>query len=174
MFLSWPCVCVCVCVHAFLPFECCWMLLMFNCVNYNYIVSVIYWACQNIFLKSFWAKINTLTLTLTLKELISRHHLEYWRHSIDEDSISVLTQEADWFRRGVAEAIHIQREVPTLNRGRERHTLPPIYQELLPATHQHSRVQHWPCCAKWSAVSCCSLAAVILHLNSSQLAEEDP
>ena len=54
-------------VHAFLPFECCWMLLMFNCVNYNYIVSVICWACQNIFLKSFWAIINTLTLTLTLE-----------------------------------------------------------------------------------------------------------
>ena len=66
------------------------------------------------------------------------HHMEYRRHSIDEDSISVLTQEADWFRRGVAEAIHIQREAPTLNQGRERHTLPPIYQELLLATHQHT------------------------------------
>ena len=66
------------------------------------------------------------------------HHMEYRRHSTDEESISVLTQEADCFRRGVTEAIHIQREAPTLNQGRERHTLPPIYQKLLPATHQHT------------------------------------
>ena len=60
------------------------------------------------------------------------HHMEYRRHSIDEDSISVLTQEADWFKRGVAEAIRIQREAPTLNQGKKRHTFPLIYQELLP------------------------------------------
>ena len=52
------------------------------------------------------------------------HHVDYRRHSIDEGSVSVLHQETDWFRRGVAEAIHIQREAPTLNRGRKRHTLP--------------------------------------------------
>ena len=59
-------------------------------------------------------------------------HMEQRRHSIDEDSVAVLHREADWFRRGVAEAVQIQREAPTLNRGRERHILPAIYQELLP------------------------------------------
>ena len=48
------------------------------------------------------------------------------------------SREPDWFKRGVAEAIHIQRESPTLNRGRERHTLPSIYQELLPNCNQHT------------------------------------
>ena len=59
-------------------------------------------------------------------------HMEQRRHSIEEDNVSVLHKEVNWFRRGVAEAVHIQREAPTLNRGRERHTLPSIYQELLP------------------------------------------
>ena len=54
--------------------------------------------------------------------------MEQRRHSIDEDSVAVLHREADWFRRGVAEVVQIQREAPTLNRGRERH----ILQELLP------------------------------------------
>ena len=58
-------------------------------------------------------------------------HVEQRRHSIDEGSVSVLHRESDWFRRGVAEAVFIQREAPTLNQGRERHTLPTIYQELL-------------------------------------------
>ena len=58
--------------------------------------------------------------------------MEQRRHSIDKGSVSVLHKEADWFRRGVAEAVQIQREAPTLNRGRERHILPAIYQELLP------------------------------------------
>ena len=59
-------------------------------------------------------------------------HMEQRRHSMDEGSVSVLHREVDWFRRGVAEAVQIQREAPTLNRGRERHILPAIYQELLP------------------------------------------
>ena len=59
-------------------------------------------------------------------------HMEQRRHSMDESSVSVLHREVDWFRRGVAEAVQIQREAPTLNRGRERHILPAIYQELLP------------------------------------------
>ena len=59
-------------------------------------------------------------------------HMEQRRHSIDDNSVSILHKEADWFRRGVAEAVQIQREAPTLNRGRERHILPTIYQELLP------------------------------------------
>ena len=59
-------------------------------------------------------------------------HMEQRRHSIDNESVSVLHKEADWYKRGVAEAIHIFRESPDLNRGRERHTLPKIYQELMP------------------------------------------
>ena len=61
-------------------------------------------------------------------------HVEQRRHSIDEESVSVLHRESDWYRRGVAEAIHIQQESPCLNRGRERHILPAIYKELLPNT----------------------------------------
>ena len=61
------------------------------------------------------------------------HHMEYRRHSMDEGSVSVLHKETDWYRRGVAEAIHIQQESPSLNRGRERHILPAIYSELLPS-----------------------------------------
>ena len=65
------------------------------------------------------------------------HHVDYRRHSIDEESVSVLQQVTDWFQRGVAEAIHIQWEAPTLNRGRERHTLLSIYQDLLLVTQRH-------------------------------------
>ena len=58
-------------------------------------------------------------------------HVEDQRHSIDKESVSVLHKETDWFRRGVAEAVHIQRETPSLNQGSERHILPAIYRELL-------------------------------------------
>ena len=61
-------------------------------------------------------------------------HMEDRRHSVDEESVSVLHRESDWYRRGVAEAIYVQQESPCLNRGRERHTLPAIYKELLPNT----------------------------------------
>ena len=60
--------------------------------------------------------------------------MEDRRHSVDEESVSVLHRESDWYRRGVAEAIYVQQESPCLNRGRERHTLPAIYKELLPNT----------------------------------------
>ena len=59
------------------------------------------------------------------------HHTDYNNHSISDNSVSILHKESDWFNRGVAEAIHIQLEEPNLNRGRERHTLPAIYQTLL-------------------------------------------
>ena len=40
----------------------------------------------------------------------------------------------DWYQRGVAEAIYVQQESPSLNRGQEKHILPAIYNELLPNT----------------------------------------
>ncbi len=40
-------------------------------------------------------------------------------------------REKDWFRRGVAESIYIAEGRPSLNRDRGRHTLPPIYRQLL-------------------------------------------
>ena len=40
-------------------------------------------------------------------------------------------QEKDWFRLGVAELIHIAEERTLLNCDRGRHTLPPIYRQLL-------------------------------------------
>ena len=59
------------------------------------------------------------------------HHLKYRNHSISELDINVLHQESDWFRRGVAEAIHILQDDPPLNRDRGRHTLSNIYREII-------------------------------------------
>ena len=47
------------------------------------------------------------------------------------EDVSVLHTETDWFKRGVAESIHILRKRPTINKDKGRHTLPPIYQEVL-------------------------------------------
>ena len=59
------------------------------------------------------------------------HHERYNKHSFDQSDVSILHCESDSFKRVVAEAIHIEEEQPTLNRGRERHTLPAIYGEIL-------------------------------------------
>jgi len=59
------------------------------------------------------------------------HHLEWNHHSFSDSEVSILHQESDWFRRGVAEAIHIEEEGPILNRDRGRHTLPVIYREII-------------------------------------------
>ena len=59
------------------------------------------------------------------------HHTQYNSHSFGKDNVKVLQLESDWFRRGVAEAIHIETEKPTLNRDRGRHTLPVIYREIV-------------------------------------------
>ena len=59
------------------------------------------------------------------------HHIQYNNHKFDKDNVKVLQSESDWFRRGVAEAIHIETEQPILNRDRGRHTLPVIYQEIV-------------------------------------------
>ena len=52
-------------------------------------------------------------------------------HTFAEDAVSVLHKDSDWFRRGVAESIHIAIERPSLNRDRGRHSLPVIYREIL-------------------------------------------
>ena len=69
-------------------------------------------------------------------------HLTKEGHSFSKEQVSVLQQEPDWFKRGVAEAIHIQRESPSLNRDQGRHKLPAIYRELLSSQsrdHLHLR-----------------------------------
>ena len=58
------------------------------------------------------------------------HHVQYNKHSFSSDSVSILHKEQDWFRRGVAEALKIEEQSPNLNRGKERFTLPAIYQEI--------------------------------------------
>ena len=59
------------------------------------------------------------------------HHTSYNHHQFSHSDVSVLHRDADWFRRGVAEAIHITTQRPSLNRDRGRHTLPAIYREIL-------------------------------------------
>ena len=58
-------------------------------------------------------------------------HAQEHQHPFTEQDVSVLHQESDWYRRGVAEAIYIASEKPDLNRDRGRHTLPVIYREIL-------------------------------------------
>lgn len=76
----------------------------------------------------------------SLRKRVSEHHrssspvgehLQHRKHSFSDQEVSVLHQEADWFRRGVAESIHITQEEPALNRDRGRHTLPAIYREII-------------------------------------------
>ena len=59
------------------------------------------------------------------------HHINYNKHTISNKNVKVLHIETDWFRRGVAESIHIEKEQPILNRDRGRHTLPVIYREIV-------------------------------------------
>ena len=59
------------------------------------------------------------------------HHMLYHKHHFSTDNISILHQETNWFRRGVAEAIHIMKTDPKLNRDRGRHNLPNIYREVI-------------------------------------------
>ena len=75
-----------------------------------------------------------------LKKRVSEHHrssspvgahMERNQHSFSKEEVSVLHQEPDWFRRGVAESIHIAMRQPVLNQDRGRHTLPAIYREVL-------------------------------------------
>ena len=68
--------------------------------------------------------------------------MEYNNHIVSEASISILHKDSDWFRRGVAEAIRIEQHSPNLNRGRERHTLPKIYEGILPRVQSRDSSVH--------------------------------
>ena len=61
------------------------------------------------------------------------HHAAYNHHRrVSPKDVDILHQgEPNWFRRGVAEAIHIYKEQPILNENRGRHLLPPIYREII-------------------------------------------
>ena len=63
-------------------------------------------------------------------------HLKEHQHQFKDQDVAVLHQEANWFKRGIAEAYYIELERPTLNQDRGRHTLPVIYQELLQSRDQ--------------------------------------
>ena len=58
-------------------------------------------------------------------------HLQEQQHQFQDNDVAILHQEANWFKRGVAEAIYISQHQPTLNHDRGRHTLPAIYREIL-------------------------------------------
>ena len=59
------------------------------------------------------------------------HHMNYNKHTLDQDNIKIIDKENKWFERGVRDAIHIRANSPTLNRDQGRHQLPPIYNSLI-------------------------------------------
>ncbi len=65
-------------------------------------------------------------------------HMGAHNHSFAPETITVKCKEKDWFRRGIAEAIWIAKENPSLNRDRGRHTLPPVYNQLLSSRDTHT------------------------------------
>ena len=58
-------------------------------------------------------------------------HLQQTNHTITIENTKVLDKEADWFRRGVKEAIHIYQEKASLNLDKGRHYLEDGYKCLL-------------------------------------------
>ena len=64
-------------------------------------------------------------------------HMGAHNHSFAPETVTVKCKEKDWFRRGIAEAIWIAKENPSLNRDRGRHTLPPVYNQLLSSRDAH-------------------------------------
>ena len=63
-------------------------------------------------------------------------HLREQDHQFKDQEVSVLHQEANWFKRGVAEAYFIEQKRPTLNHDRGRHTLPVIYRDIMQSCDQ--------------------------------------
>ncbi len=58
-------------------------------------------------------------------------HMTEESHRFNREDVAARCHEGDWFRHGVAEAICIATDRPSLNRDRGRHTLPAIYSQLL-------------------------------------------
>ena len=58
-------------------------------------------------------------------------HMTERRHSIDNDSNSIMHSKSNLLKRGVAEEIHVREKASILSLGQERYTLPPIYSQLL-------------------------------------------
>ena len=55
-------------------------------------------------------------------------HLKFTNHSFEDKDVLILDKERRWFERGVKEAIYVQREEPSLNRGGGlRHCLSKTY-----------------------------------------------
>ena len=68
-------------------------------------------------------------------------HLAEMKHTFSDENVKILHKESNWFRRGVAESIHITEEEPELNRDRGRHTLPAIYREIIKSRDDTSSTQ---------------------------------
>ena len=58
-------------------------------------------------------------------------HMKSAGHNIDWDNTQILDREANWFRRGVKEAIQIRRKRPDLNLDQGRHILPRCWDTLV-------------------------------------------
>ena len=58
-------------------------------------------------------------------------HSRKYEHTRDYENPKVLGQASDWFERGVKEAIEINRTSSSLNADKGRHTLPPVYQNII-------------------------------------------
>ena len=58
-------------------------------------------------------------------------HCQANNHTFKSEEVAILHCESNWFRKGVAEAIHIAQESPDINRDQGRHKLPAIYREIL-------------------------------------------
>ncbi len=56
-----------------------------------------------------------------------------YNHSFAPETVTVKRKEKDWFRHGIAEAIWIAKENPSLNRQRQAH-FPPSLQPTFVVT----------------------------------------
>ena len=63
---------------------------------------------------------------------MARHiHVEQPDHTVKMNSMSDLTTETRWFKRGVKEAIYIKAMHPNLNRDGGRYSLPPVWDNII-------------------------------------------
>ena len=59
-------------------------------------------------------------------------HLKESGHKFEDKNISILDKEQKWFERGVREAVHVNTENPSLNRGGGlRHNLSLVYNPVI-------------------------------------------